>query len=581
MFIGLNNAITGLTQDQLSKTINSLFSKNEQGVWYDPSDLSTLYQDAAGTVPVTAVGQPVGLMLDKSKGLVLGPELVSNGDFSNGTTGWVKGDDNSSIAVVDGKLVCDCGATTNIFVRQTIATVAGRAYFVSVDVVALSSHFAIRNGSTLGIGEGYTNTLGTRKTWFVATGSTIVLTLVADDARRTATVDNISVRELPGNHAFQSTSASRPVLSARVNMLTYTEQFDDAAWFKSNSSVTANATTAPDGTLTADKLIPAAASVIGRTQQNYTGSAGTTYTLSVYAKQGEFSALRLYSDDNASNIASVYFNLISGAITTGPSVSGTWTGVSATSTPINAGWYRFTLTWTATGAAPVRVQFWNPNTGDGTSGIYIWGADLRPTNSGVNLPPYQRVTTSTDYDTAGFPMYLRFDGVDDWLATNSIDFTGTDKMTVFAGVRKLSDAAGAFVAELSVSRGLNAGTWSLLAPGGIGVRQGYYFSSKGTLDSSNGVDSGFAPPITNVLTGIGDISGDLATLRVNGTQAASSTADQGTGNYGNYPLYIGCRGGTTLPFNGQLFGLVIRGALSSTGEIQGSESYMNLHTGAY
>jgi hypothetical protein len=46
--------------------IQSLFLNGEQGVWYDPSDFSTLYQDAAGTTPVTAVGQPVGLMLDKS-----------------------------------------------------------------------------------------------------------------------------------------------------------------------------------------------------------------------------------------------------------------------------------------------------------------------------------------------------------------------------------------------------------------------------------------------------------------------------------------------------------------------------------
>lgn len=35
-------------------------------VWYDPSDLSTLFQDSAGTVPVTVPGQPVGRMLDKS-----------------------------------------------------------------------------------------------------------------------------------------------------------------------------------------------------------------------------------------------------------------------------------------------------------------------------------------------------------------------------------------------------------------------------------------------------------------------------------------------------------------------------------
>lgn len=44
----------------------TLFANNERGVWYDPSDLSTLFQDDAGTTPVTAVGQPVGRMLDKS-----------------------------------------------------------------------------------------------------------------------------------------------------------------------------------------------------------------------------------------------------------------------------------------------------------------------------------------------------------------------------------------------------------------------------------------------------------------------------------------------------------------------------------
>lgn len=43
-----------------------LFANNEYGAWYDPSDLSTLFQDAAGTVPVANSGDPVGLMLDKS-----------------------------------------------------------------------------------------------------------------------------------------------------------------------------------------------------------------------------------------------------------------------------------------------------------------------------------------------------------------------------------------------------------------------------------------------------------------------------------------------------------------------------------
>jgi len=43
-----------------------LFLAGVLGVWFDPSDLSTLFQDAAGTIPVTSDGDPVGLMLDKS-----------------------------------------------------------------------------------------------------------------------------------------------------------------------------------------------------------------------------------------------------------------------------------------------------------------------------------------------------------------------------------------------------------------------------------------------------------------------------------------------------------------------------------
>lgn len=52
--------------NNLASIIKSLFASNEQGFAYDPNDLTTLYQDAVGTVPVTAVGQPVGLIRDKS-----------------------------------------------------------------------------------------------------------------------------------------------------------------------------------------------------------------------------------------------------------------------------------------------------------------------------------------------------------------------------------------------------------------------------------------------------------------------------------------------------------------------------------
>jgi len=44
----------------------TLFASGQKGAWYDPSDFSTLFQDSAGTTPVTAAGQPVGYVGDKS-----------------------------------------------------------------------------------------------------------------------------------------------------------------------------------------------------------------------------------------------------------------------------------------------------------------------------------------------------------------------------------------------------------------------------------------------------------------------------------------------------------------------------------
>ena len=57
--------------------MKSLFSNGEQGFFYDPNDLSTMFQNSVGTIPVTGVGQPVGLLLDKSKGVSV-KELAGN-----------------------------------------------------------------------------------------------------------------------------------------------------------------------------------------------------------------------------------------------------------------------------------------------------------------------------------------------------------------------------------------------------------------------------------------------------------------------------------------------------------------------
>ena len=89
-------------------------------------------------------------------------------------------------------------------------------------------------------------------------------------------------------------------------------------------------------------------------------------------------------------------------------------------------------------------------------------------------------------------------------------------------------------------------------------------------------------PATGVQSGIGDISGDSAILRVNGSQATPVTTDQGTGNYTAQPIYIGARAGTSLRLNnGRIYPVVICFKAVTAGEIAAVEAWVNQRTRAY
>jgi hypothetical protein len=210
--------------------------------------------------------------------------------------------------------------------------------------------------------------------------------------------------------------------------------------------------------------------------------------------------------------------------------------------------------------------------------MYFWGADLRPASQATGLigPTYQRVVDAATYDTAGFLPYLEFNGLSWSMSTNSIDFTATDKMTVWAGVRKLANSNGT-ITELSADINANNGAIGLFT--GFSGATDTQWASKGTLVSAPSYAA--SAPNTSVVTGVGNISGDVATLRANGTQVATSATDQGTGNFGNYPLFIGARNNAGLFFNGWLTSLIVSGAQSTQSQIEATESWVNGKTGAF
>lgn len=182
--------------------------------------------------------------------------------------------------------------------------------------------------------------------------------------------------------------------------------------------------------------------------------------------------------------------------------------------------------------------------------------------------------------------YLLFDGSNDNLSTSSINFGVTNKMTLFAGVRKLSDAALGVVLEAAPNY-TTAGGIGVFAPDGAASAR-YAFAMTGATGAQfDSTPASYAAPVTSVLQSSMDIS-QLGyaglTARVNGAAVALSYTGAGvtsTGNFGNYVVHIGRRGGSSSPFNGHLYSLIVRGAQSTNAQITNTETWVNGKTGAY
>lgn len=176
---------------------------------------------------------------------------------------------------------------------------------------------------------------------------------------------------------------------------------------------------------------------------------------------------------------------------------------------------------------------------------------------------------------SGSLYYLEFEGGQGLRTTNTIDFTGTDTMTVCTGVKKEVDASENIV-ELSNNSGGNVDSFRLSVNSG----SQYRYSSRGDSALRATSASGYAVPSTNVVTGISKISTDSLQIRVDGVDKSSSAVDQGAGNYGDYQLNIAARNnGGGLQLSGFIYSIVIRNVVSSAEDVAVTEAYVAEKTG--
>ena len=253
-----------------------------------------------------------------------------------------------------------------------------------------------------------------------------------------------SARYLPrrGNHIYNGTSwVNAGYLNeseARTNLVTYSSEFDNASWVKVGATVTANAEVSPDGSLTAEKVVATnTASGTRALYQSFTAPSTTTYTLTVYAKAAEYSLLALQEIGSGRFGAS--FNLTAQSTA---SLGGAGF-VSSSITAAGDGWFRCVVVWNGVSAAgyaittigyPVGITPSPAGTsyaGDGTSGIYIYGAQLEagstpssyiPTNSGSTVT---RAADNIQVDAGAAP-WPTLNVIGEELVTNGTFDTDTD-----------------------------------------------------------------------------------------------------------------------------------------------------------
>lgn len=236
------------------------------------------------------------------------------------------------------------------------------------------------------------------------------------------------------------------VEESRTNLLTYSEQFDNAAWIKVGCAVAANTATAPDGALSMDKLVEDTATGNHRIDRTISSLAAGGNAFSVFVKAAERSKARLQWDGTVNSVVCnilVDFDLIAGTAATSQTSPANASATAATITSVGGGVYRVTLSgnWAAApaGTSNVRVILLNgassSYTGDGVSGLYVWGFQYEAGAFPTSYIPTTAAPVTRNSDIATVPV-------------SSLPGWSGAEVTLVAEAQILSGTAGATILRL-------------------------------------------------------------------------------------------------------------------------------------
>ena len=220
------------------------------------------------------------------------------------------------------------------------------------------------------------------------------------------------------------------IKTAVTNLVLRSEEFDNASWAKANVTVQENAALAPNGSTLADKLIASATTTVHNINQIVTASSAA-YTFSIYLKAAELTTASIRAG-RAGNFVNADINLSLGTIAPASQI-GTATNGSSSIQRVSNDWYRCSVTGSNLGDGQINAVIYIPDDatqpGDGTSGIYLWGAQLeQSTTVGEYVPTTSTINSAPRFDhnpTTGESLGLLVEEARTNLVLQSEDFSTT------------------------------------------------------------------------------------------------------------------------------------------------------------
>ena len=175
--------------------------------------MSNLYQSSTGVTHVTADGQPVGLVLDKSRGAVLGDELVTNGTF-----------DTDSDWGMDSNWTIENGKATSTGLGRMFQSIP----FLEANKITTQVTFDITELTQGGV---VVNLYGSISEIFTSVGTHTFIARSSDNTNLyfnnagegfgfIGSIDNVSVKQILGNHGTQPVATKRPTYNDNPDRLT-------------------------------------------------------------------------------------------------------------------------------------------------------------------------------------------------------------------------------------------------------------------------------------------------------------------------------------------------------------------------